>query len=474
MNEETANGSARKSRMPLIATLIAGIVCFFVAGLLMNIFERKQEAKSPFFNVVELNDDIEDAEVWGKNFPLQYDDYKKTVDMVRTRFGGSEAMPREVTEDDPRDVTSASKLDIIPQLRRMWAGYAFAKDFRQARGHAYMLEDQLFTGRQSVPQPGTCLHCHASVYTTQKKLGDGDIVKGFEALNQMSYQEATSHVAHPVSCIDCHDATTMALRITRPAFAEAIAAYKAGQGVADYDVHTMATRQEMRSFVCAQCHVEYYFAGEKKRLTFPWSKGLLVDDALAYYDEIEFTDWTHADTGAPMLKAQHPEFEMWSQGIHSRSGVSCADCHMPYKRAGATKISDHHVRSPLLNINNACQTCHKRPEQEILANVESIQARNQKLTELALDALVDLIDDLKSAKESGATDEQLKEPRRLQRKASFYVDWVEAENSSGFHAPQEAARILGESIDASRRGQIVLRDTQATGATTIGAGAANE
>ncbi len=220
----------------------------------------------------------------------------------------------------------------------------------------------------------------------------------------------------------------------------------------------MATRQEMRSYVCAQCHVEYYFAGEKKKLTFPWSKGLLVEDALDYYDEIDFKDWTHAETEAPMLKAQHPEFEMWSQGVHSRAGVSCSDCHMPYKRVGATKISDHHVRSPLLNINNACQTCHKRPEAEILAQVESIQTRNTELTEKALDALVDLIDELKVAEENGLTDEQLVEVRNLQRKASFYVDYVEAETSSGFHAPQEAARILAESIDASLRARILLRD----------------
>ena len=76
-----------------------------------------------------------------------------------------------------------------------------------------------------------------------------------------------------------------------------------------------------------------------------------------------------------MLKAQHPEFEMWNQGIHARSGVACADCHMPYTRVGAQKISDHHVRSPLLNINRACQTCHKWPEEELKARAEAIQDR---------------------------------------------------------------------------------------------------
>ncbi len=441
----------------IVVVILAAVVTFGIVGLLLNIFERKQEARNPFFRVVELTDETEDPAVWGKNFPLQYDGYLRTVDMVRTRFGGSEAIPREPDEDDPRSVTSQQQLDRVPQLRRMWAGYAFAIDFRKARGHAYMLEDQLFTGRQSVPQPGTCMQCHASVYVPMMKVGDGDLVAGFERLNPMPYDEAVQHVTRAIACVDCHDPETIQLRITRPAFIEGIRAYKASQGTPDYDVNTMATRQEMRSYVCAQCHVEYYFHGDEKRLTFPWHNGLKVEDALAYYDEIGFRDWTHADTGGAMLKAQHPEFELWSQGTHARAGVACADCHMPYTRVGAMKISDHHLRSPLLNINNACQTCHSVPETELLARAETIQQRNADLTHRALDALVELIDDIKAARAAGASDAQLAEAREYQRKASFYVDYVEAENSSGFHADQEAARILAESIDFSRKGQMALR-----------------
>ena len=166
-----------------------------------------------------------------------------------------------------------------------------------------------------------------------------------------------------------------------------------------------------------------------------------------------------------MLKAQHPEFELSSQGTHARAGVSCADCHMPYTRVGAMKISDHHVRSPLLNINNACQTCHKVPEATLLQRAETIQSRHVELSHLALDALVELIDDIKQAKEAGASDEQLAAARDFQRKASFLVDFAEAENSAGFHADQEAARLFAKSIDFSRRGQTSLiernRDTNA-------------
>jgi nitrite reductase (cytochrome c-552) len=461
MAETIDNDAFVRRRRRRFLIIVGGAVLATIVGvaLLMNIFERKQEARNPFYRVVELTDDTEDPAVWGKNFPLQYDDYKRTVDQVRTRFGGSEAEPRTPTKADPRSVVSQSKIEEDPRLKAMWAGYAFAKDFREERGHAYMLDDQIFTERQQVAkQPGTCLQCHASLYVPYRKAGDGDLIKGFEKMNQMPYAEARKLVSHPVACIDCHDSSTMQLRVTRPGFIEGIRAFKATQGVQNYDVNKQATRQEMRAYVCGQCHVEYYFKGPEKRLVYPWAKGLKVEEIQAYYDEAQFKDWTHADTGAPALKAQHPEFEMWNQGIHARSGVTCADCHMPYKREGALKISDHHVRSPMLNINRACQTCHKWPEEELKARVETIQQRTFKLRNVAMDALMDLIKDLKAAKSAGKTDKELATAQDFQRKAQFYLDFVEAENSTGFHAPQEAARILGESIDFSRKGQIALRD----------------
>ncbi len=453
----------------LIATIaiVTAVVSIAVIALLLNIFERKQEGLTPFYRVVDLNDTIEAPEVWGKNFPLQHDDYKRTVDQVRTRFGGSEAVPRTPSNVDPRSVVAQSRLEEDPRLKTLWAGYAFATDFREERGHAYMLDDQTFTERQSVAkQPGTCMHCHASVYLPYKRLGNGDLIKGFEKMNQMPYTEARKLVEHPVACIDCHDPASMQLRVTRPAFMEGIRALKASQGIKNYDVNTMATRQEMRAYVCGQCHVEYYFKGPEKRLVYPWQKGLQIDSIMAYYDEVKQKDWVHAETGAPALKAQHPEFEMWNQGIHARSGVACADCHMPYKRVGGFKISDHHVRSPLLNINRACQTCHKWSEDELKARVETIQERTFKMRNLAMDAIVALIGEIRSARNRGIDSTRLATAQNYQRKAQFYLDFVEAENSTGFHAPQEAARILGESINFTRLGQVALRDALA-GAMTL-------
>src|SRR5262249_29653928 len=222
----------------------------------------------------------------------------------------------------------------------------------------------------------------------------------------------------------------------------------------DYDANTLASRQEMRSFVCGQCHVEYYFKGEGKLVTYPWHKGLKAEQIESYYDEQGFKDYAHGETGAPILKAQHPEFELWNQGIHARSGVSCADCHMPYKREGAVKVSDHHVRSPLLDAARACQTCHRYPEEEIKARAAAIQDRTRALMDRAENALVELLDALVAAKKAGAGADALKEALALQRRAQWRIDFINAENSMGFHAPQEAARVLAEAIDYARQGQV--------------------
>ena len=253
MSDTNPNARMARSRIRWVVTASA-LAAVAIASLLVNIMQRQQEARNPFYRVVDLRDDTTDPAVWGKNFPMQYDGYRRTVDQVRTRYGGSEAVPRTPTEADPRSIVAQSRLEDDPRLKTMWAGYAFSKDFREERGHAYMLDDQTFTERQQVAsQPGTCLHCHASIYVPYKRLGNGDLIKGFERLNQMPYGEARKEVTHPVACIDCHDPGTMQLRVTRPGFFEGIQLVKAAQGIANYDVNTMATRQEMRAYVCGQC-----------------------------------------------------------------------------------------------------------------------------------------------------------------------------------------------------------------------------
>src|SRR3954470_20214263 len=197
---------ARGVKLVVLTALITLLAAVAGVALLVNILQRKQEARNPFYRVVELTDEPEDPAVWGKNFPMQYDGYRRTVDQVRTGYGGRGALPHTPTEADPRSVVSQSRLEDDPRLKQMWAGYAFSRDFREERGHAYMLDDQMFTERQQfAPQPGACIHCHASVYLPYKRAGGGDLIKGFEQINHLPYMEARKLVSHPVSCIDCHD-----------------------------------------------------------------------------------------------------------------------------------------------------------------------------------------------------------------------------------------------------------------------------
>ena len=456
-----AKRSASLGRLLPVIVALAAVSAVAVAVLLTNITRRQEEARNPFYRVVELTDTTVDPEVWGRNFPQQYDDYLKTADQERTRYGGSEALPRNADSLDPRTRVAQSRLEEDPRLVDFWKGYAFSEDFREERGHAYMLDDQLFTRRQIVtPQPGTCLHCHASVYVPYLRAGNGDLMKGFEAVNKMPYADARKLVTHPVSCIDCHDPGTMGLRVTRPGFMEGIAVLKKTQGIANYDVNRDASRQEMRTFVCGQCHVEYYFRGPEKRLVYPWAKGIVIDSIMAYYDSTGHRDFVHAVSGAPALKAQHPEFELYNQGIHARSGVACADCHMPFRRVGAMKVSDHHVQSPLVNIDRSCQTCHRWSEGDLRQRVHTIQDRTYQLRNIALDAVIALTRDIAAAVGRDSTSPtartRIAEARQYQRRAQFYTDFIEAENSMGFHADQEAARILANAIDFARKGQAVL------------------
>ena len=432
------------SRWWLLAAFVGGLVIMgLIAALLVNITTRKAEAEEYPLKVVEIAEGEIDPSEWGKNFPRHYDSFMKTQDStISTPYGGS---------------VPYSKLERYPAMVRIWAGYAFSKDFNEERGHYYALQDQKETLRtEIVDQPGACANCHsANAPALIEEMG-------WEEFNHTPYNDLRDDLHIASSCADCHDPDTMELRITRPAFKNAMAE----RGI---DLEN-ATRQEMRTYVCAQCHVEYYFAGDNKVLTFPWDNGLNIDEIDAYYTEIGFKDWSHEETGAPMIKIQHPEFEMYNSGLHFKSGVACADCHMPYVREGAIKVSDHWLRSPLTNVNGSCQTCHRQTEADLVERINTIQDRTAKLLRTTETAIIDAIDAIASARDAGATDEQLENALYLQRRASMRWDFVSSENSTGFHSPQEAARILADAINFARQAQI---EAERLGGTTQSASTAS-
>jgi nitrite reductase (cytochrome c-552) len=438
---------SRTSPWWLIAAFVGGLILMGgIAALLVNITNRRAEGEQYPLEIVDIAEDELDPEVWGQNFPRHYDSFMRTQDStISTPYGGS---------------VPYSKLERYPAMTRIWAGYAFSVDHNEDRGHFYMQTDQQETERvKIVDQPGACINCHSAN-------APGLIAElGWEEFNHTPYNDLVDELHYGSSCADCHDPDTMALRITRPAFINAMTE----RGI---DV-TLASRQEMRTYVCAQCHVEYYFKGDNKVLTFPWSQGLSIDDIESHYDQYGFKDWTHKETNAPMIKIQHPEFEMWSSGLHAKSGVACADCHMPYVREGGLKVSDHWLRSPLTNVNNACQTCHRQDEAALVERINTIQDRTAELLRQSEEALVDAIDAIVAAQNAGATDEQLAQARALHRSASLRWDFVSSENSTGFHSPQEAARVLADSIDFARQAQIEAeRVTAGLAAGTDGGDAA--
>lgn len=261
------------------------------------------------------------------------------------------------------------------------------------------------------------------------------------------FAERAADIHHPIACLDCHDPKTMQLRISRPALLEGLAARKVNPDE--------ITHQDMRTLVCAQCHVEYYFKKDTNYLTFPWSQGLDAEDMEQYYETLGFTDWVHGISGTPMVKMQHPDYEIYTHGIHAYRNVACADCHMPYRTEGGMKFTDHHVQSPLLNIENSCMVCHRWSEEEIRSRVEGIQDSVRQGRDRAEQALVRAHFDVAACMQAGAKGEELKKVRSLVRAAQLRWDYVAANNGMGFHAPQETGRVLTAAVELAQEARVL-------------------
>ncbi|MDP1676261.1 MAG: ammonia-forming cytochrome c nitrite reductase subunit c552 [Bacteroidota bacterium] len=395
------------------------VIVFLVGWLGASIMERRNEAMMQYQIVKPIADWEPRNEVWGENYPREYETYKSTKDTTYlSKYGGNKK--RDLLEEDPLNVV-------------LWAGYAFSRDYNQARGHYYAINDIRNTLRTAVPQPATCWSCKSpDVPRLMNIMGPAKFYKG-------SWDSLGHEIVNNIGCQDCHDPKTMNLRITRPALAEAW--QRQGKDINN------ATRQEMRSLVCAQCHVEYYFKGKvEKYLTFPWDKGFSADAMEAYYDSVGHVDFVHKLSKAPILKAQHPDYELYRTGIHAERGVACADCHMPYKNEGGVKFTNHKIASPLENISGSCQICHRESEQTLTKNVSDRQDKITELKQLAEKSIVAAHIEAAAAYKAGADSAELVPALKLIRHAQWRWDWVSAANAVGFHSPLEGARVLGTSI----------------------------
>jgi len=387
-------------------------------------------------------------DAWGVNYTRQYETWKKTKETdFQSKYLGN--APEDALKERPNMVI-------------LWAGYAFSRDYSAPRGHWYTLHDMRKSLRTGAPgvgenkdmQPGTCWTCKSpDVPRMMQEMG-------VEKYYASHWSQLGHEVVNPLGCADCHDPKTMNLAISRPALVEAFKR----RGI---DVKT-ATQQQMRSLVCAQCHVEYYF-GEggmpdgNKYLTFPWDKGYTMEDMEKYYDQDIFDnknaegnivkgpykDWVHAVSKAPMLKAQHPDWEIYILGTHGKRGVSCADCHLPYKVEGGVKYTDHQIMSPLKNVAGTCQTCHRDSEEKLKHYVydhqdKLLEIRNRVEDELAKAHLM-----TEAALKGGVTMDEIKPVHALIRQAGWRWDYGVASHGAAFHAPVETARILAAALDKS-------------------------
>jgi nitrite reductase (cytochrome c-552) len=341
-----------------------------------------------------------------------------------------------------------------PRLVVLWAGYGFAKDYKQGRGHYYAVEDihkTLRTGgplkADEGPMPNTCWTCKSpDVPRVMNQIGIAEFYNG-------KWASLGPEIVNPIGCADCHDPNTMDLRITRPALIEAFAS--TGRNIQD------ATHQEMRSLVCAQCHVEYYFNSKVPvegvpYLTFPWKDGTSAEAMLKYYDRIGFSDWTHALSKAPMLKAQHPGYEVYMTGIHYERGVSCADCHMPYHSEGGQKFTNHHMTSPLKYISSSCQVCHRESETTLAQNVYDRQRKVIEIRDKAEEQIVRAHVEAKFAWEAGASEEDMQDILYKIRAAQWFWDYAAASHGGSFHSPVEISRVIGKSIDQAQEARVML------------------
>jgi len=409
--------------------LVGIIVVLAVALVGVLVFMKNQPPQQRAFQqLVEIAPLEPDSSLWGQNFPNQYASLLKTKDNnIDTTYAGSSAF--SWLERDPRQVI-------------LFGGYGFSKDYNDDRGHEWALTDVRGTERVNDKTPGTCYSCKsANNPKLWKEMGMAEFDKtAFSALG--------ASIDQTIGCANCHEAGTMRLVVTNPALEEAFER----QGI-DW---TTFTRQEMRTVVCANCHVEYYFAGEDKYLTFPWDDGTQADEIYAYYEALGFKDWAYPETDSPMLKVQHPEFEFFTAGsTHYNAGVSCADCHMPYIREGAAKYSMHDIHSPLLNPELACGQCHSDSE-TVVRRVQTIQEQVANTKIATEDAIVDAVNAIKAAVANPSSDaELLDQAREMHRHAQFNWDMVSAENSTGFHNPDYALRLLAEATNYARQAQML-------------------
>ena len=414
---------------------ISLIAIGLMTALLASINEKKEE-KQQLQQVPKIDRWETKNEEFRKFYPREFDSWKKTKE-----------------SDKIEDMLAK-----YPELVVLWAGYPFSKDYNAPRGHFYAIEDNRNTLRtgaptdaNSGPLPSACWTCKSpDVPRIMKKDGDEEYFTG-------KWAKYGSDIINPVGCVDCHNPETMELQVNRNYLNDALKAQGSKVTLEN------ATQQDMRSLVCAQCHVEYYFKKTPVKdgktaavVTLPWKNGTNVDDIEKYYDSIEFSDYVHQISKAPIIKAQHPEYETWQTGAHGKNNVACADCHMPYVQEGGIKYTDHKIGSPLEHMDKTCMNCHRTDEKSLLENIKLKKDRKDELAKKALVQLSAAHLEAGKAWEVGATEAEMKSILTDIRHSQWRLDYAIASHGAFYHAPEETLRTLGTAIEKAGNARIEL------------------
>jgi len=439
----------RRKRVGLIA--LAGLVAVFLLAPYACSPPKPEPVKT-----VTIPDGTIDPAIWGKAYPDQYDLWKRTE---QPEPAGKSKYKRGFNSDH----LVYDKLSEYPYLALLLNGWGFGVEYNEPRGHAQMIRDQLAIDASRLKAGGVCLSCKTPYAPGMVKEMGADYFK--LPFKDVLAKIPEQHRELGVACIDCHDNKDMSLRISRD-FTLKPALESIG---VDW---TKSSRQDMRTLVCAQCHVTYNIPKDAQMQStgvyFPWQKGkwgnITIEDIIKQIQsDPSIKEWTQTVTGFKMAFIRHPEFELFSNNsVHWKAGASCADCHMPYTKVGVHKISDHRVMSPLKNDLRACQQCHSEGAEWLKDQIIAIQDRTISLqlrAGYATATVAKLFEITHKAQADGKQiDQELYNKAKDFYEQAFYrALFIGAENSVGFHNPTESMRVLGDAIAFATKAEGFLR-----------------
>jgi nitrite reductase (cytochrome c-552) len=345
--------------------------------------------------------------------------------------------------------------------------------YNEPRGHAFMIKDQIEIDASRVGAGGVCLTCKTPYAPKlEKDLGLAYYKEPFlDVLGKIPKQ----HRELGVACVDCHQSKDMSLIISRE--------FTLGKALAGMGVDkAKLTHQDMRSLVCAQCHVTYNIPKDENKKSvgvyFPWQGSTLGNITIENIIKQLRTDpsvgeWKQTVTGFKLAFIRHPEYELFSNNsVHWKAGAACADCHMPYTKVGSAKVSDHRVTSPLKADLKACQQCHSEAPEWLRQRVYDIQDRVVSLQLRAgygTATAAKLFEMAHKAQEAGTViDQTLYDAAKDTYLEAFYrTIFIGAENSVGFHNPAEATRVLGDAVAFAGKSEGLLRQALAKGGVDV-------